>query len=245
MTQQLDQESPSSNTRWNRLSLLIMGTGLAALLASAVLFGLIFSGVWDGGAKASGPETPTGFGNLKVYLTPQPTATLPPAPTGTPQSVAPIARVVIPKFDVDAPVLTLGIDENGIMEAPEGPWDAAWYDFSARPGSGGNAVFSGHVDWYNIGPGGGPGGAVFWNLKDLEQGDTVEVHLEDGTVYQYQVTVLRVIDPNTTDVGEIVGPTEDEVITLITCGGTFNPETRHYNMRVVVRAERIVESASR
>jgi hypothetical protein len=47
------------------------------------------------------------------------------------------------------------------MPSPDNAWDVAWYDFSARPGAGSNAVFSGHVDYHDVGP------AVFWNLRDL------------------------------------------------------------------------------
>jgi len=216
-----------------------MGAGLATLLAALALFVVSLLGRGDN-RFGSGPETVTAFGpGLSYYLTPQPTAT--PLPAGTPASAAPVARLLIPKFGVDATVVTLGVDNQGIMESPEGPWDVAWYDFSAHPGAGGNAVFSGHVDWYNIGPGGGPGGAVFWHLKDLEPGDVIEVHLADGNVYKYRMASRQQVDPNAVDVGSVVGPTEREVITLITCGGTFNRETRHYDQRVIVRAERVVE----
>jgi sortase (surface protein transpeptidase) len=40
-------------------------------------------------------------------------------------------------------------------------------------------------------------------------------------------------------VSEIVGPTSREVVTLITCGGTFDSGSRNYSDRLVVRAERI------
>ena len=94
----------------------------------------------------------------------------------TPSS-APLTRLVIPKAKVDARIVTLGIDGNGVMQSTSNAYDIAWYDFSARPGAGGNAVFSGHVDYHDVGP------AVFWNLRDLQPGDVIEVHLDDGTVY--------------------------------------------------------------
>jgi hypothetical protein len=61
-------------------------------------------------------------------------------------STAPLTRIVIPKAKVDAPLVMLGIDDNGVMQSTSNAWDVAWYDFSARPGASGNAVFSGHVD---------------------------------------------------------------------------------------------------
>ena len=239
MTLRTDLSPSPGGRRWLRLSFLFMATGIVTLLAAGALFVLNY--VSDDERFGSGPETVTAFGpGLDYYLTPQPT--LP--PTATPPSSAPITRLVIPRFDVDARVVVLGVDERGIMESPEGPWDVAWYDFSARPGGGSNAVFSGHVDWYNIGPGGGPGGAVFWHLKDLEPGDVIEVRLADGTVYKYRMASRQQVDPTSVDVNAVVGRTEREVITLITCGGSFNRETRHYDQRVIIRAERVVEQAT-
>src|SRR3972149_3258841 len=123
----------------------------------------------------SGPGTTTAFGEIDEALTPQPTAT----PDLPPPSDAPIARIAIPRFEVDAPVVVRSVDASGVMQTPDGPEDVAWYDFSAKPGYGSNAVFLGHVDYINYGP------AVFWNLKDLVASDIVEVRLEGGTDYQY------------------------------------------------------------
>jgi sortase (surface protein transpeptidase) len=39
-------------------------------------------------------------------------------------------------------------------------------------------------------------------------------------------------------VDQIVGPTADQVVTLITCNGTFNSATHQYDKRLVIRAER-------
>jgi sortase (surface protein transpeptidase) len=40
-------------------------------------------------------------------------------------------------------------------------------------------------------------------------------------------------------VDQIVGATPEEVITLITCSGTFSSATHQYDKRLVVRAERV------
>ena len=215
--------------RWHRLSLAVMAAGVAALIGAAALLVLNLTGA-IGETSYSGPGTVTGFGNIDSLPPPQPTPTVPP-------SNAPIARIVIPKIEVDAPISTKGVDANGVMETPDGPWDVAWYDFSARPGFGSNAVFSGHVDYVNVGP------AVFWGLKDLTQGDIVDVRLDDGTAYQYRVAAMETIDAATADIGRIIGATEQEVVTLITCIGTFNQATGQYDQRLIVRAERIFGDA--
>ena len=231
MTLETERRTSRRSARWNRLSLIIMGAGVSALVAAGVLFVLTVSGIVDDGTTYSGPDTASAFGPDTFFLTPYPTAT--PAPE--PPSDAPIARISIPRFEVDAPITVRGLDASNAMETPDGAWDVAWYDFSARPGFGSNAVFSGHVDYINIGP------AVFWNLKDLEQGDGVEVLLVDGTVYRYAVVSREQVYAATADVGEIVGATPREIITLITCGGTFDGS--QYDQRVIVRAERVFADA--
>lgn len=206
--------------------------GVAALIGAGVLFLLTTAGVLDDGGGYSGPGTVTGFGSLDL-------ASLRPAPTPTaPPSEAPLARIVIPKVEIDAPVVVKGVDANGVMVPPDGAWDVAWYDFSARPGLGSNAVFSGHVDYVNVGP------AVFWGLRDLAQGDEIQVRLEDGTVYQYRVSAMETIDAATADLSRIVGVTDQDVVTLITCIGTFNQATGQYDKRLIVRAERAPDPTS-
>ncbi len=204
-----------------------MALGVAALAAAGVLFGLSATGILGDNGTGSGPGTATGFGDI---LTPIPAT---PPPTTVPVSTAPITRLVIPAAKVDANVVTLGLGPNNDMPAPNNAWDVAWYDFSARPGAGGNAVFSGHVDYHDV------GAAVFWNLRDLQKGDVVEVRLEDGTVYQYSVDALSCMPADTAPINLIVGPTFSEVVTLITCCGTFDSTTRQYDKRLVVRADRV------
>lgn len=160
-------------------------------------------------------------------------ATLTPTPPGAEAVASVPARLVIPQIGVDAPVTVKGIDAAGVMEPPDGPEDVAWYAFTSRPGEGGNAVFSAHVDYHGYGP------AVFARLGDLEKGDLVEVRLADASVYRYAVVLSRVYQAAAAPAEEIVGPTTREVVTLITCTGRFDGVSRQYSHRLVVRAERL------
>ncbi len=215
-----------------RFSLVLLGAGAASLLGAGLLVVLAVTGAC--GTGYSGPPPVTPFGpTLAAYRTPEP-ALAAATPSG-----APIASLAIPRFGIDAPVQVKGVDANNVMVSPDGPTTVAWYDFSAKPGFGGNAVFSGHVDYINYGP------AVFWHLKDLVAGDTIEVHLEDGTVYRYTVETLQSVpaSPTEEELRDIVGPLTNDVITLITCGGVFSPATRQYDHRTVVRGKRVLEPA--
>jgi len=129
-------------------------------------------------------------------------------------------------------IVVLGVDSQGVMQDPKGPRDVAWYDFSGRPGRPGNVVMAGHVDYINYGP------AVFWRLRELREGDEIQVIVEDGTTFAYQVVSSTYYHADTAPVAEIVGPTDDESLTLITCGGVFNRNVREYDQRLVIRGKK-------
>jgi hypothetical protein len=156
-----------------------------------------------------------------------------PAPVLWPAGVAPVA-MRIDKAGVDAQIEPLAI-VDGVMQNPTGPWVVGWYPETGSPGQFANVSFSGHVDYWNVGP------AVFW---DLEPGDPIVLVGEEGTEFAYAVTWSRaypVAEVTPEAVEEIVGPTKRESITLITCIGTFDSGSGEYDQRFVVRAERVVE----
>ena len=158
-----------------------------------------------------------------------------PAPVLSPSGVHPVG-IRIDKAQVDAPIEVVQI-VDGVMENPSGPWVVSWYEQTARPGQPGNVLMSGHVDYWDVGP------AVFWNLKDLVAEDEIVVVGEDETTFTYGVTWTQnyeVASLTPEAIGEIVGPTKRESLTLITCGGVFDSATGEYLERYVVRAERVV-----
>jgi len=151
------------------------------------------------------------------------------------EGVAPIA-LQVDSVGVDAPI-ELGDVVDGIMQDPSGPWVVSWYEPLGKIGEGGNIVMAGHVDYWNVGP------AVFWDVRYLPEGDVIRVVGEDGKNYEYAVqwTQSYMADQLTPEViqKDIVGDTDQETLTLITCGGEFNPDTGEYNQRWVVRANLI------
>lgn len=219
---------------WTIPSLGTLGLGTLSMTAAVILFLLQSIGYFDT-LVFSTPDTGTAF-NVSSIEQSGIASGVSPVPTGTPPSSAPIARLIIPSIGVDAGVVVKGVGPDGVMEVPNNGYDVAWYDFAARPGFGGNAVFSGHVNFRGLGP------AVFWDLGKLMPDDVMEVRLDDGTVYQYRVTGKGAFDEEAAPVEQIIGPTPVESVTLITCTGTFNPATHQYNQRLVVRAERVVET---
>ncbi len=191
-------------------------------------------------------------------LTPTATATIDPAaiaewaaalatPTpgpagGSSSSQGPAAssgmRMKIPSIGVDAPVNIRVMGTDGVMGVPNGKDDVVWYDFTAwpgmggSPGSGGNAVFAGHVDYHPNYE------AVFWNLHLVGPGDIIEVDLADGTPILYSVQWSKQIGDDD-DFSTYVAKTGQDIITIVTCQGTFNPATHNYDHRLVVRGLRV------
>ncbi len=114
------------------LGLLLIATDLA-LLAAALLT-----------PSTSAPPEPVEFGPDDSILTGFATAIEPPVgapafdpePTASPAatvSEGPPARLRAPRVGIDAPLITLGVDADRVMEDPDRPDVVAWYDFSSRP----------------------------------------------------------------------------------------------------------------
>ncbi|MCJ7510957.1 MAG: class F sortase [Dehalococcoidia bacterium] len=221
--------------RWRRSRLTLAGV---LLLASMVLLGAGLAGLLMTGESGA---TTTNIGDIPIYSgLNSPTTT--PLPTPPPNN-SPMARMIIEKIDVDAPIIAIGMDANNVPQVPGGPYDVGWYDWSSKPGWGGNAVFSGHVDWTVNGQ---PVIGVFYYLRDLGLDDVIKIVLEDGTEYRYKVTGNQAIEADDPRALQWMGPTPMDAATLITCGGTWirdpnDPLGGHYTMRQVARAELIQE----
>ena len=214
---------------WSQRRFLLAG-GL--LVASVVIF---TTGV--AGLLLAEESEPTAV-NLDLPRNGLDTPTATPIPT-PPPSNAPVAHMIIEKLGVDAPVVTMGVDANGIPQVPYDPSEVVWYNFSSKPGWGSNAVFAGHVDWTVNGQ---PVTAVFYFIRDLKVGDIIDVKLEDGTDYKYKVVGVEAIPDTDPRALQMMGPTSTDMITLITCGGVFtreagNPYGGNYDQRQFVRAE--------
>jgi len=145
-------------------------------------------------------------------------------------------RLVIEKIGVDAPVREEGLDENAVPVVPidsEAGRVAIWYNFSAPPGSGDNAVFAGHVTWN--------GDAVFKHLADVAPGDRVVVRAPDSSLLIYEVSQTTLIYPDDPTATSWMAPTGTDAITIITCGGEYRDTDDifggAYDQRYVVRAE--------
>lgn len=172
-----------------------------------------------------------------VVVTPTPAPATPsPTPSPTPLPVSPFENapyhMLIDAIGVNAPVLPHGLDANSVPTVPYNAYEVAWYTFSAQPGTGGNAVFAGHVTW--------SGQAVFYRLNQLATGDRVVLQGDDGAELTYEVEESFLVDPNDPDALWVMGPASEDMITIITCDGEFfytnNGIGGDYTHRRVIRA---------
>jgi LPXTG-site transpeptidase (sortase) family protein len=150
-------------------------------------------------------------------------------------------RLVIDSLGVDAEVVELGLDPHRTPQVPDDGVTVAWYEFTAEPGTGSNAVMSGHVRWA-----GDPG--VFADLDELEEGDVIRVKWKDGKESDYNVSTNRLLRADSSAVLQAMEPTKKDTITLITCGGTWKTDANKplggdFSHRVVVQA-RLADSSA-
>lgn len=159
-------------------------------------------------------NTPTPVVDLPPTNTPVPTPA-PPPPAG---DSGPPSRIVIESVGIDTPVVPVGwsvVEQNGRQYSM---WDVAdyaggWHETSALPGQPGNTVLSGH---HNI------KGEVFRYLVDVQEGDEVDVYVEDA-VFRYYVQQKLIVKEKGEPVdvrrqnAQWISPTDDTRLTLVTC----------------------------
>ena len=151
------------------------------------------------------------------------------------RGVQPVA-IKIEKAQVDAEVEVQEI-VDGVMLNPSGPFIVSWYRETGSLGDADNIVMAGHLDYYDVGE------AVFWRLGELAEGDVIEITGADGVVYRYEVEWVRnyvVAELDAKEVKKIVGRTDTEQLTLITCGGPFDYDKGEYTERIVIRSSIVV-----
>ena len=132
-------------------------------------------------------------------------------------------RVRIRAIDVDAPVEPTGLNADGTLEVPtmDELDKVGWYSKSPRAAAPGPAVLLGHNT-------GRRRDAVFARLHELRPGARIEILGARGERVTYAVTRVQRVSKGTFPTGEVYGDQPDPQLRLITCGGEFDEQTRHY-----------------
>lgn len=225
--------------------------GLVALLVGAALLALAIatyttgdSDVGDPGAieeSLTGPPPSSQPVQAPEPVTETTTETDSPSPLWEPNEMTSFADLAgssptpvglsISVIDVEAPIAPYGVDpDSGLMDVPDNVTDVAWYEHGPSPGEPGSAVLAAHVDLRNQGPG------VFFDIGDLEPGDLVEVSFDDGSQQSFEVTASATYPKVELPLDAVFSRSGPAVLTLVTCGGVFDPDSSRYDSNVVVYA---------
>lgn len=117
-----------------------------------------------------------------------------PLPTPSPEQAV---RIQIPAISVDAPV----VQGDGWEQLKKGIGQHAG---TPNPGENGNMVLAAHNDVF---------GEIFRDLDKLKTGDTITI-FTNLRAYTYVVNQNRIVLPSQV---EVLAPTSDAVVTLISC----------------------------
>jgi hypothetical protein len=155
----------------------------------------------------------------------------PPAEIGLPHRSLPVG-LDIPAIRVHASVIALGLNRNGTLAVPPlgHPGLTSWYDEGPAPGQRGAAAILGHVDATGVGP------AVFYNLGNLRPGAKIYVRLRDGQTIVFETYSVALFSKARFPTAKVFGYTSWPTLRLITCGGEFDQNSRHYAGNVVAFA---------
>ncbi|MFI0410523.1 class F sortase [Actinomadura sp. 3N508] len=199
--------------------------------AGALLIGLLLGSC---GGEDSPPTTASGSSGSTAPATPAAT----PAGDAKPMPKSPPKTISIAKLGVSAPVSQLGLRPDGRIEEPplSRPNLTGWYKLGPTPGENGPSVILGHVDANKK-------QAVFYRLKELTEGDQIQVTRQDGTTATFAVTSKQDVDKNAFPHKKVFAEALDySSLRLVTCGGAFDSSTGHYKSNLIVYAK-LVQSA--
>jgi sortase (surface protein transpeptidase) len=157
-----------------------------------------------------------------------------PKEAGTPQaaaarSAAPRSAPVslrIPAMGVSVSLSSLGLNADKTVQVPTKYEEPGWFKLGPTPGQVGSAVILGHVDDKR-------GPAVFFRLKSLRAGDTVDVSLTNGSVSHFVVKTVQTYSKAQFPASKVYASHGYSALQLVTCGGTFDKASGHYESNVV------------
>jgi sortase (surface protein transpeptidase) len=229
---------------------LARNSSLLLLVVGAVLLTLGFA-CGGGSDKKQEQVAPTVADTATPTATA--TATSTPSPTPTPFNGA-VKSIQIPSLHVNAPIDPATVNANNEMETPPSGkelTDVVWYDstlkqnapfLGTKPGWDGNAVFAAHVYYGGVLA---PFGEIapLYGRPGLQPGDEIDVTMENGQVYKYQMLKHERFNRDTIPMGDVISPPDrpqgQQWITLITCGGALDATGQEYVSRDVVVAVRV------
>jgi len=190
------------------------------VVAFIVALGVLVLGFNVTKAKASVPETDTGF-VWREMSRPGFTTMLKPV-------YLPPKTINIGRLGINQELEEVGV-VGGRIGVPSNWQSVAYFNGGSRAGEAGNTIIVGHYDDNQGLP------AAFWSIKTLEAGD--QIVIGDGhRSFTYQVLDKAYIPADSSSetlMQDLGGPG----LVLVTCGGNWNPGRHSYSLRLLVKAK--------
>jgi hypothetical protein len=139
-------------------------------------------------------------------------------------------RLVIADVGIDAPLTSVSKGPDNTLQVPPEADVPGWYRLSPTPGELGPSIIVGHVDSES-------GPAVFWRLRELTAGQTIEIMRANKSKARFEVVSVRQFEQKNFPTKDVYGNINYAGLRLITCGGTFNRITGHYSHNTVIFAK--------
>jgi hypothetical protein len=199
-------------------------TGRRPLPLGWLAAGLVFIGLF---AVAAGLGAATGFDLNDLFRGPAqpPPRAFPVLDPSTPQ------RLTIPSIKVEAPIMNVGLAEDGTVAVPplKRHNEAGWFDEGPTPGQFGPALIVGHADT-RTGP------SVFKDLDKMKPGAKIEVLRRDHSVAVFKVNSVEHYGKAKLPLRRVYGDYSRPQLRLVTCGGTWLGGSQGYADNVIVFA---------
>lgn len=212
---------PPKNQR--RAALALIMVGIVGLIGSATLY------FWQ---RAHQPQPPKHVSAVQAAAAPS--SNKPSAKAVAAYTVAPDLPkfISIPAINItQARIIQLGLMSNNQIAVPDNIYDTGWYNASAKPGASepGAMFIYGHVSSWTA-------DGVFYNLKNLQPGDKVNITRGDNKRFVYQVVSTKVYNYKHVDMHAALSPIVPGTpgLNLMTCTGQVIKGTSEFNERLVV-----------
>ncbi len=127
-----------------------------------------------------------------------------------------------------APIDNVGVLDNGEMQIP-GARNVGWYEYGPAPGEAGSAVLAAHIAFD------GERG-VFRFLADSQVGDRFSITFDDGSEQTYEIFERAQYGKLELPFDRVFARDGRAVVTLISCGGTFQRALSSYEDNIVAYA---------
>lgn len=139
--------------------------------------------------------------------------------------------ISLPSIQTEGFIQNVGVDQRQQVAVPTNIHIAGWFTNSVLPGQNGLSIIDGHLD-------GRRDKGIFNRLGDLKENDEFTIEFGNGETKVFrvrQVSTMPTEEANSLLFSQ--NPNIRQQLTLITCGGNFDQQSRQYEERVLVVAE--------